>query len=185
MMLSYKQTKIRSEDVELAEELKREVEAMSQEMMTKGPHLRRRGRKPPSNMKREREARSALPHLKDANKAIREAFGWRKFFKGTSKIRLEVVRKFYASDHNQAEYYAIMDEKSAYFNIEAINKLYNFPFDAETPDHVLITATLKRQAMEALETIAWLGAEYDITPTGKYLLYPHQLTIEASVWLFS
>uniref|UniRef100_A0A0A0KER7 Uncharacterized protein n=1 Tax=Cucumis sativus TaxID=3659 RepID=A0A0A0KER7_CUCSA len=37
--------------------------------MTKGPHLRRRGRKPPSNMKRERKARLTLPDLKEGNKA--------------------------------------------------------------------------------------------------------------------
>ncbi|KAA0057357.1 hypothetical protein E5676_scaffold216G00140 [Cucumis melo var. makuwa] len=101
--------------------------------------------------------------------------------KGTSKIRLKVVRKFYTSDLNQAEYYVIMDGKSIYFNVEAINKLYDLPFDAETPEQALITTTLKRQAREALKTIVWLGVECDITLTGNYLLYPHRLTTKASM----
>ena len=52
-----------------------------------------------------------------------------------------------------------MDEKSVYFNVEAMGKLYGLPLDAETPKEVVITRTLKRQTREALEIIMWLEVE--------------------------
>lgn len=77
-----------------------------------------------------------------------------------------------------------MDRNNVYFHVEVIGKLYDFPFDDETPKQVLITTTWKRQTKEASETIVWPKAEWDITSMGKYLLYPHQLSTKASVALF-
>ncbi|KAE8650696.1 hypothetical protein Csa_023718, partial [Cucumis sativus] len=35
-----------------------------------------------------------------------------------------------------------------------------------------------------LKVIAWLGTKWEVAPMGRFQLYPHQLTIEANVWLF-
>lgn len=70
-------------------------------------------------------------------------------------------------------------------DLKAINELYELlndakaypcqPFDIE-PIEVLVKRILK--------VIVWLGADWERMPTGRLQLYPHQLTIEANVWLF-
>ncbi|KAA0057278.1 hypothetical protein E5676_scaffold279G00020 [Cucumis melo var. makuwa] len=113
--LSYKRRAIIGEDVELTEELKHKA-------------IRWRGRQGPKvkHYQGSKGGEGPLSFRKFLDAPIK-AFGRRKFFKGTSKIRLEVVRKFYASDHTQAEYYAIMDGKSIYFNVKAINNCTTCP----------------------------------------------------------
>lgn len=51
-------------------------------------------------------------------------FGWNKFFIRETKVRLDVIDKFYVVKYHQTEFYATVEENNIYFNIEVINELY-------------------------------------------------------------
>ncbi|KAA0035538.1 protein MNN4-like [Cucumis melo var. makuwa] len=60
------------------------------------------------------------------------------------------------------------------FGLDAINELYRL--DNNEIGHVVFKNRKDRDLQEALEKVTWPWTKWDRTPTGKYQLFPHNLT---------
>lgn len=84
-----------------------------------------------------------------------QMFGWEKFFKGDTKVKIDVVDMFYATKFHPIDMYATMDVEKVSFHAEVINELYGLPDEAEMYlGHQLIKYPTKGIAKNVLKTIA-------------------------------
>ncbi|TYK15967.1 hypothetical protein E5676_scaffold94G00870 [Cucumis melo var. makuwa] len=83
------------------------------------------------------------------------------------------------------ESYAIVEDEKVPFTTEEINELYDLPNDLGAyPGQRLIVDCREGDAKKIIKLIVWPEADCTSTPTRRLQLFPHQLTIEANVWLF-
>ncbi|KAA0067453.1 hypothetical protein E6C27_scaffold40G001190 [Cucumis melo var. makuwa] len=84
----------------------------------------------------------------------------------------------------------MVEREKVAFRAEAINELYGLPDKEDAyPCHQLINKPTKGLVRRMLGVIAWPCVDWESLAnvyhaTVKLQLYPHQLTIEASIWLF-
>ncbi|TYK23866.1 hypothetical protein E5676_scaffold419G00400 [Cucumis melo var. makuwa] len=94
-------------------------------------------------------------------------------------IRPDVMKIFYKGYINEEENYFMVKWQKLDFGPNAINGL--FGLEANELGHTIFKNLQEQDLEDASITVAWSGIKWDITPTGKYQLFPHKLNTEANI----